>query len=360
MKKKVVQSLYSGTGGHATVVFNLLENGGMQEWDNHLVFYGIEELEKGHELFCERNDLDYLSVLKKSKVDWRGYIEIFKYFRKINPDVILVHNPLIVIPVLLYSLFHRVEIISVDHVPNNYKRRSELFFLKWITIISKYVVVLNPQHKIDLIKEHRFFKFYQSRFKVIPNGIGYSKTLKREYVPGRLGMISRFSKQKDQETLIKAFSLIIQKRQDVELYLVGSGETFDTCKRLVSDLHLSDKVVFTGNIQNEEAQKLCHTFQFFVMSTLAETVGMTVLEAYANRVPVIATEVEGLVDYMQDEVNGFLVPPKEPEMMAEKVLVLLDKEDAYFNEIIQNGIETIDRLFDTTQTFKAYNSLMKG
>lgn len=357
MKKKVAQTLYSGTGGHASVVFNMLENGGFEEWDNYLYFYGVEELESGHQEFCERNQIFYDSSVKKSRFDIRGYWKIFKFFLHARPDVLLIHNPTIFIPALLYYFLFRPKLITVDHIPNNYKRKAELFFLKVMTFFTDELVVLNSQHVTELVNSHPFFEKYKSKINEIPNGMSYLKFGERKYIKNRIGMVSRFSRQKDQKTLIRAVAQVIEKGKDIHLYLIGSGDTYQECQDLASELGISDAITFTGNIKFDDAQKLCATFQLFVMSTFAETVGMTVLEAFAQRVPVLASEVEGIVDYMVEGENGFLVPAQQPELMAQRIIELLEQEDAFFEPIIANGLKTIDSRFNARATFESYNAL---
>ena len=359
MKKKVLQTMYSGTGGHASVIFNLMENGGIDEWDNYLYFYGIEDLEKGHREFCDKNAINFASSVKKHRFDLSGYWAIFKYFLKVKPDVLLIHSQSIFIPVLLYYFIFRPKLIVVDHTANNCKRKAELIFLKIMTFLSEKLVVLNEQHATELINSSSFFVKQQSKIHVIPNGISYLKDAKRSYVKNRIGMISRFSRQKNQKTIIKSVAKILEYNRDIHLYLIGSGETFDECVLLAKNLKIEDAITFTGNLKNDEAMKLCASFQLFVMSTFGETVGMTVLEAYAQRVPVLASEVEGIIEYMKEGVNGFLVPPDNPDLMAKRIIELLEKEDEYFEPIIANGLKTIDSRFNARKTFEAYNSLLQ-
>ncbi len=360
MKKKVVQTLYSGTGGHAVVVFNLLENGGLKNWDNYLFFYGVEELEKGHQEFCEKNHIAYSSAVKKSKLDFAGLWKHFRYFQKVKPDVLLVHNSVILLPALLYYFLYRPILVTVDHTPNLNKRKSENWACRTLLKFSQKYVVLNDQHVLELEKSHPLYRENKQKIVVIPNGITYPKYYAKKAIKGRIGMISRFSHQKDQKTLIEAFSILSKRNKDVELYLIGSGETLSECQALADKLNLKDKITFTGNISFDQAQELCATFQLFVMSTLAETVGMVVLEAFAKRTPVLATEVEGIVEYMEDGVNGFLVPAQNPELMAEKIEFLLQQDDTFFEPIISNALATIDKKFDAEKTFQKYEAAISG
>ncbi|MCO5248782.1 MAG: glycosyltransferase family 4 protein [Chitinophagales bacterium] len=358
MKKKVFQSLYSGTGGHASVIFNLMENGGLEKWDNYLYFYGVENLEKGHRDFCNKNGIQFQSGVKKYRFDVPGYWKIFKYLLKVKPDVLLIHNPTIIIPVLVYCFLFRSKLITVDHIPNNYKRKAELIMLKMMAFFSDKVVVLSEQHKEELLNISLLFKKQKSKIRVIPNGISYLKDVKRTYVKDRIGMIARFSRQKDQQNLLRATASILKTGKKIQLYLIGSGETFDECKTLAKDLQIEENVIFTGNLKNDEAMKLCASFQLFVMSTHGETVGMTVLEAFSQRVPVLASEVEGIVEYMQEGINGFLVPENHPELMAKRIIELLEKDDDYFEPMIANGLKTIDKRFNAGKTFEAYHVLL--
>lgn len=119
--------------------------------------------------------------------------------------------------------------------------------------------------------------------------------------PIRLVMTARFSKQKDQETLIKAVSKI--DKDKYILNLVGDGETLEANKKLVQELSLSNNVFFRG-FANDVSQSLIHN-DIYILSTHYEGLPISIIEAMSYGLPIIATDVGGNGELVKG--NGILI-----------------------------------------------------
>jgi len=126
------------------------------------------------------------------------------------------------------------------------------------------------------------------------------------------------------EFLIKAIPFVLKERKDVVFVIGGDGPLRSYHDELAFKLGIRDKVVFTGHVPFNEMPLYYATSDVVVVPSLQEAWGLIVTEAMACGKPVIGTRVGGIVDQVIDGFNGFLVPPRDHEAIAKKILYLLE------------------------------------
>jgi len=139
-----------------------------------------------------------------------------------------------------------------------------------------------------------------------------------------IGVVGRLVKQKGISYLLNAVYRVNQHR-DVYLLIIGSGPLESDLRNQVQELGLTDKVYFLGK-RLDVIQILPH-LDAIVSSSLWEGLSTVLLEAMALRVPVIATDVSGSREIIHHKETGLLVPPKDPDSLAEAILEILDSPD---------------------------------
>ena len=132
-----------------------------------------------------------------------------------------------------------------------------------------------------------------------------------------IGSIGRLSHEKGYKYLIEALALLIKKGIDVRLIIIGEGDERDYLEGLIAKAELSDRVLMPGYQKN--AKKYIPFFNVFVISSLTEGLPITLLEAMQARVPVVATNVGGIPDVLQNGDAGLLVKPCNPDALAEEI-----------------------------------------
>ena len=136
-----------------------------------------------------------------------------------------------------------------------------------------------------------------------------------------IGVVARLSSVKGIHVLIKAMPLILKKVPSANLLIAGQGPEEAALKKLTQDLGLSAHVHFKSTI-NQTQDLLC-AFDVFVMPSLMEGLGLSVIEAQACGIPIVASRVGGLVDLIEDQRSGFLVAINDPSALANRVIELL-------------------------------------
>lgn len=131
---KVLQVLYSGLGGHGSVVTSLIMADKKREWEHDLLFFGVEDLLPAYRLFAEQQQVPYSFVKKHAGSIRDGWGKVKAYLTHSAPDVVILHSPVLVIPAWQYCRKHKKKLIVVEHTPHEVKsswRRRVLFFPCW-------------------------------------------------------------------------------------------------------------------------------------------------------------------------------------------------------------------------------------
>lgn len=128
--------------------------------------------------------------------------------------------------------------------------------------------------------------------------------------PVVVGTVGRLQPVKDQETLLRAFAQFARRdprgKSKVRLVVIGDGPLHGELVRLSSELGIEELTWFAGDRHN--VSDLLRLFDVFVLPSLAEGISNTILEAMATGLPIIATQVGGNTELVQDGVNGRLFP----------------------------------------------------
>lgn len=162
----------------------------------------------------------------------------------------------------------------------------------------------------------------------IENGVDVASFVKRrtprKVRPPVVGWVGRMHPDKDIETWLQAAAKVAARaRAPVRFSLVGDGPEADKAKRLAQRLGIAQRVDFHGEQQDVAAY--LRDMDVFVLSSRTEGVPMVLLEAMASGVPCVSTAVGGIPELIEP-AWGRLVPPGDPEQLAETVLSLLDAE----------------------------------
>jgi glycosyltransferase involved in cell wall biosynthesis len=135
-----------------------------------------------------------------------------------------------------------------------------------------------------------------------------------------IGALGNLRPEKDLETFLLAARGILDAIPSAEFLVIGDGPAGDKLKLLADDLHLSDSVRFLG--ERSDVPDLLATLDILVMSSYSESLPNAILEAMAMGKPVVATNVGGVPELVEEGETGFLVPPRDPKAIADRVLSL--------------------------------------
>ncbi len=139
------------------------------------------------------------------------------------------------------------------------------------------------------------------------------------------------------------------------LLLAGDGPMLEQLRRLSESLHLSDKVHWLG--WQDQPGKYFSLADLVVCPSRHEPLGNVILEAWSYSKPVLSTATEGPTELIKDNVNGLLVPARDPLALAARLKSLLSSSDASLLQVGMEGKKTLDARFGKSTIVKCYLEL---
>lgn len=170
--------------------------------------------------------------------------------------------------------------------------------------------------------------------------------------------LGRLIERKGFEYLIKAMAKIIRYRKDVLCFIGGSGELKSRLQRQIDILNLENYVKLLGFVPEEELPLWMNAADVFVLPSLTEGNPTVMFEALGLGLPFVGTAVGGVPEVITSEKYGFLCPPKDPDCLAEKILMALDKE--WDREEIRKYAKQFTWDNIAKRTIEVYKSVLGG
>lgn len=252
--------------------------------------------------------------------------ELRKIIRSWKPDVVFAHG-------FSDHIWGRRAAVAegvprIFHVEHNSRERYTPRRLKQALALAPFTqtsIGVSEGVRTSLVQRG----FPADRCVAICNGIDLAR-FPQDLLPARwedreaaILMASRFARQKDQATLIRALGLLREQGPAPRLYLAGAGRKLQRAQaeRLVNQLGLQDQVHFLGNV-SDLPQRLAGT-QIFVLSTHWEGMPLALVEGMAAGCACIGSDVLGVREVIDHERNGLLVPESDAHAMATSLKRLL-------------------------------------
>src|SRR3989344_1208773 len=268
----------------------------------------------------------------------------------------------------------RIKHIHTTHCPwtEGFRPLLARIFL-WVSYKSFLVLTFKWSDKIIAITpwEIDFIKKYggkENKIIVIPNGMDdilYNRVKNNEFKK-RLGIkeklvlfLGRLNVTKGPDKLVLAAKEILKERKDVDFVFIGPDEgMMETVKRMSEGI---EKIHILGALRGKE--KLAEAYQsadVYVLPSYREGLPLTLFEAYASGLPVVASPVNGVAYEMKDGVNGFFVNYGDINGLKEKILKILD-DKKLIDEFKKNNIKksedySWDKILERTK--KVYEEVL--
>jgi glycosyltransferase involved in cell wall biosynthesis len=166
--------------------------------------------------------------------------------------------------------------------------------------------------------------------------------------------VSRLSKEKDCDTLLRAVAIAGDRLPDLRLRIVGGGAQSHVLRQLAARLEIADRVEFLGD--RNDIPDLLANAGLYVSASLTEGISLTLLEALAVGLPVVATDVGGNREIVGDGAFGRLVPPRSPQRLADAIVEMCETRNRWV-EWGREGRSRVERCFDVRRTIEQYERL---
>jgi len=262
-----------------------------------------------------------------------GSIGIYRLLRVREYDIIHIHWPFphIIFGAVGKFLFRKKIISSFYGVEIKWVRNKMPYFLpllKWALSISDIITALS-RYTSNEIK-----KVLDRNVEIIPFSTHFEMKNSFKKTSNNMPVIlfvGRLVERKGVRYLIEAFNKILQVYK-AQLFIVGGGPERGKLEEMVNELGIKGSVKFPGVISDEELDKLYRKADVFVLPACfdsrgdTEGLGVVLIEAMSYEIPVIASNVGGILDIVKDRETGILVPEKNSEKLSGAIIYLLENK----------------------------------
>ncbi len=171
-------------------------------------------------------------------------------------------------------------------------------------------------------------------------------TLREEYgmeaTAQIVGVVGRLELEKGHPTLLEAWPTVLRPVPNAYLLIVGEGSRLDALRQIAREQGIERHVVFTG--RRDDIPAVTAALDVAVLPSYREAQGLTILEAMALSRPVVASNVGGIPEMIQDGVTGLLVPPHDPAALAAALVRLLE-DHPYADMLARAGHDLVHDRF---------------
>ncbi|MDT8898589.1 glycosyltransferase family 4 protein [Thermanaerothrix sp. 4228-RoL] len=223
-----------------------------------------------------------------------------------------------------------VKVVRTAHITQEWEDSlySRINRLIWGEIVFPLFVdaqVAVSKSVLQNIKKYWGQRFAKRQPAVIYNSIPIPYNIptrtSREQNKFIIGTAARLIEHKGIRYLIEAASIVCQQIPDVKFLIAGEGELRGALQDLILQKGLTDIVFLLG--QHPHIYEFLSQLDLFVLPSLLEGLPTVILESMAAGVPVIATNIPGTDELIEDGIDGWLVPPRDPKALAEKIIFAL-------------------------------------
>lgn len=281
-------------------------------------------------------------------------IKVLKLWRIMRKyDVVHTHNTAPQLFASIAGLFCSAVLITTEHNTSNKRRQHTILKMvdRWMYNRYTNIICVSKQAEFNL---KGYLKYCRANIITVFNGIDVNSfySAKPDYSLLRTSgkcivvMVAAFRKEKDQDTLVRAFSLL--DKDKYELWLVGEGTREHEVKKLVVELGLQDAVLFWG--RRSDIPSILHTADIIVMSSHYEGLSLSNIEGMAVGKPFIASDVDGLRE--MTEGAGLLFPHQDDTALA-NLIVRLHNDPILYQKIARSCYEKA-KGFDVSNMVGSY------
>lgn len=158
-----------------------------------------------------------------------------------------------------------------------------------------------------------------------------------------IGILSRFDRIKNIPYAIRNLSDYLKSRDEVFLVIGGDGECRGEIERAISEYDLQNKVILLGFIN--DIKRFFLSIDIYLNTSLGEAFGFSTIEAMKYGVPVVASNVYGNSDVIEDNNTGLLFSLDKPSLLVERIKVLKNNQKTY-DYLSKNARESVEKRFN--------------
>jgi sugar transferase (PEP-CTERM/EpsH1 system associated) len=341
-------------GGLERVVISLIEKLDPEKYRNVLFCLGdggslVEEV--------TARGVSVYPLHKRDGVDYPLFIRLARLLRREKIDIVHCHNsgPL-VYGTVAARLARAAGVVYTAHGRYSSSRLGKVMFRRG-GLVDRVVCVSEDARQIAIEKGG----LAPSRVETLINGVDMDRFADRGEPPPELpvgkpsiGIVARLTAVKDHQNLFRAFAGLLPSYPEARLFVVGDGELRAELENDVKGLGISANVNFLGN--RSDVPHLLAGFDLFVLSSYSEGLSITLLEAMAAGLPIVATDVGGNPEVVEHGITGKIVPVRDPGALTDAFKWMIE-HPAEAGKMGERGHDRVQRDFSISAMIGGYERI---
>jgi glycosyltransferase involved in cell wall biosynthesis len=297
---------------------------------------------------------DLIRLAPRAEVDLHAAWKLSRIIKELRPDIVHAHDPhgvalgalalsfgaLARPPALMAS--RRVAFRLKGHAFSRWKNHRVDCFVAASETIRQILV----SDGIDAAKTVTVYEGIDlHRAQAEPAANIHSEFWLPTHAP-IVGSVAALTQEKGHKHLVDAAALVVREVPDARFIILGEGDLRPALERQVKELHLEKHVLLPGF--RADILSFIRSFDLFVMSSLFEGLGTSLLDAMAFAKATVASNTGGIPEVVVDGKTGLLVPPRDHRALAAAIAALL-KAPQQREQMGRAGLERVQRLFSAEQ-----------
>ncbi|MGH7467519.1 MAG: glycosyltransferase [Longimicrobiales bacterium] len=295
--------------------------------------------------------------------DYLAFWRVARELRRHRIDVLHTHNSLALFDGFVAARLSGIRShVHTDHGRNFPDKRRYMMAERFTSYFVSQLVAVSDHSRANLI---HYEKIAPGRILTIPNGvIANPATLTTRASDTRtqlgigdgpvVGFIARLYEQKGAIYLLQALVKLRNMMPGVIVLMAGSGILEASLKQASVDLGVQDNVRFLGT--RSDVPELLQVFDVFAIPSIWEGLPMSLLEALGWGCPVVATDVGGMSAVLKHRQNGSLVPPRDPDALANELAAVLSSPELR-QRYREHGLRTFAQDYSAEIMTRRYEDL---
>ena len=358
MEKKKIIHVAQSAGGVAEYLYMLLKNLDSNDYENILIV--SEDYQAQLERFRPYVKNIYIVPMIRNinlKSDIKAIFKVRKIMKKEKPDIAYLHSSKAGAIGRLALLFDfKVKILYNAHgwyFNAKISDKKKKFFAIIERILAFKTDKIINISKSEYASALRYKVASDKKMCIIENGIDFTKfkdsdkykleTRKKLNIGDNqivIGVVGRLSEQKDPMTSVKAFKKVKEEFPNTKLLFVGSGELEKNVMQYAKENNLKKDVIITGWVNDVE--KYIPAFDIAILPSKWEGFGLVLIEYMACKKPIVASNVGGIKDIIQNGINGYLINIESKDELFRAIKrILLERNKT--EEMIQTNLNYIKK-----------------
>jgi len=369
-KKMKIVHIAQANGGVEVYLKMFFKYINKDNYDNYIIL--SEQYNKSKEYFAALGVKVFIVNMKREispNKDLKSMIKIYKIIRKIKPDIVYTHSSkaggLGRIP---------AKLVGAKNIYNPHGWAFDMNISKKKRVIFKFVekvlgyftdkVVAISEYEKEAAINNNIIK--PEKIVVIENAIDFDninnynnendilKKLNWDNDSIIIGMVARISEQKSPHTFINIAIKLLKKQPKYRFIIVGDGEQRSEIEEKISQHGIEDKIYITGWVENP--YMYLWNFDIAILTSKWEGFGLVIPEYMAAKKPVIASNVGGIKNIIENGKNGLLVDDLNVNEFVNKIEEVINNRDIR-NKLINEGYETVKEKYNFKRNIKEHKEL---